>query len=103
MIQALLGGAQPEEARRLFSDLEQNVPVTLSGMTETQGVLLAARVADRTGKRVLLVDADLRCSSLARRYRFDFQYAEAFGLAQYLAGMCALEDAVYSTNLPNAR
>lgn len=60
------------------------------------------RTLSSFGKRVLLVDADLRCSSLARRYRFDFQYAEAFGLAQYLAGMCALEDAVYSTDLPNA-
>ena len=66
MIQALLGGAQPEEARRLFSDLEQNVPVTLSGMTETQGVLLAARVADRTGKRVLLVTPnDLKAAKAA--------------------------------------
>ncbi len=54
------------------------------------------------GKRVLLVDADLRCSSLARRYRFSFAGKDAFGLAQYLAGMCDLEHAVYQTNLPGA-
>lgn len=54
------------------------------------------------GKRVVLVDADLRCSSLARRYRFSYTQQEAFGLAQYLAGMCPLEEVVYETNLPNA-
>ena len=52
------------------------------------------------GKRVLLVDADLRCSSLARRYCFSFAGKDANGLAQYLAGMCELENAVYQTNLP---
>ena len=54
------------------------------------------------GKRVVLVDADLRCSTLARRYRFDYAQKEPTGLAQYLAGMCSLEDAIYETNLPNA-
>ena len=54
------------------------------------------------GKRVLLVDADLRCSTLARRYRFDYVRKDAPGLAQYLAGMCALEQAIYETNLPGA-
>lgn len=54
------------------------------------------------GKRVLLVDADLRCSTLARRYRFTFGQRENVGLAQYLAGMCELQDVVYRTNLPGA-
>lgn len=54
------------------------------------------------GKRVLLVDADLRCSTLARRYRFNFVQGEALGLAQYLAGMCSLDEALYQTNLPGA-
>ena len=52
------------------------------------------------GKKMLLLDADLRCSTLARRYRFEFAGAEAYGLAQYLAGMCELKDAVYETNMP---
>lgn len=54
------------------------------------------------GKRVLLVDADLRCSTLARRYRFTYAQHENVGLAQYLAGMCELQDVVYRTNLPGA-
>jgi protein-tyrosine kinase len=54
------------------------------------------------GKRVLLVDADLRRSSLARRYRFGYSTRDAYGLAQYLAGMCSLDEVVYQTDLPNA-
>ena len=54
------------------------------------------------GKRVLLVDADLRCSTLARRYRFTYSQRENAGLAQHLAGMCELQDVVYRTNLPGA-
>ena len=54
------------------------------------------------GKKVLLVDADLRASDMARRYRFSFPDKETFGLAQYLAGMCGLDDVVYQTSLPGA-
>ncbi len=54
------------------------------------------------GKNVVLVDGDLRCSTLARRYRFHFAGGQAYGLAQYLADLCDLEDAVYKTNLPGA-
>lgn len=54
------------------------------------------------GKKVLLVDADLRCSALARRYQFVYeQDSPAYGLAHYLAGMCRLDDAIYRTNIPN--
>lgn len=54
------------------------------------------------GKRVVLVDADLRRSSLARRYRFQYSVRDVYGLAQYLAGMCPIENVIYKTNLPNA-
>jgi protein-tyrosine kinase len=54
------------------------------------------------GKHVLLLDADLRRSTLARRYRFDFGQNDVCGLAQYLAGMCTLDDAVYQTNIEGA-
>lgn len=54
------------------------------------------------GKRVLLVDSDLRRSTLARNYRFCFSQQKVFGLAQYLAGICTLEDVVYQTDLPGA-
>jgi len=54
------------------------------------------------GKRVVLVDADLRRSVLASRYRFSYPKAAGKGLAEYLAGMCALEDVLYETNIENA-
>ncbi len=54
------------------------------------------------GKNVLLIDADLRCSNLARRYRFSYTSQEAFGLTQFLVGKCDLEKAVYQTDIPGA-
>ncbi len=54
------------------------------------------------GKRVLLVDADLRASDMERRYRFKFAYKDHLGLAQYLAGMCEMEDVIYQTDLNGA-
>ena len=65
-------------------------------------VMNVMRTLAGLGKRVALVDADLRRSSLARRYRFQFSQQQNAGLAQYLAGMCPLESAVYETNIPNA-
>lgn len=53
------------------------------------------------GKRVVLVDADLRKSSLAKRYRFRYKESNPQGLAQYLAGMCPIQDSIYETNLRN--
>ena len=54
------------------------------------------------GKRVLLIDTDLRRSTLVRRYRLSYEQKKPFGLAHYLAGMCDLEDVIYQTSLPNA-
>lgn len=54
------------------------------------------------GKRVVLVDTDLRRSNLARRYRFSYINQKSPGLAQFLAGMCSLGEVVYETNIPNA-
>lgn len=53
------------------------------------------------GKRVVLVDADLRKSILVGRYGIKGSGA-ALGLAHYLAGMCPGEDIVYRTNIKNA-
>ena len=65
-------------------------------------VMNVMRTMASFGKRVVLVDADLRRSELARRYRFQYGVEKPAGLAQYLAGMCPLEEATYATNLKNA-
>ena len=98
------GEAMNTLCTNLFYCGENICSVLLTSRYEQEGKSSIAMNVMRTlagyGKRVVLVDADLRCSTLARRYRFSFARREAFGLAQYLAGMCALEDAVYQTNLP---
>lgn len=59
----------------------------------------AVNMAKR-GKKVLLIDADLRNSCLNIRY--DIRMAGyRMGLAHYLSGQCVLEDAIYETNLQN--
>ena len=54
----------------------------------------------RRGKRVLLIDADLRLSVMNAQYQIRLSGA-AMGLAHYLSGQCALDNAIYETNIPN--
>ena len=54
----------------------------------------------RRGKKVLLIDADLRLSVMNAHY--DIQLSgPGNGLAHLLSGQCETEDAIYETNLPN--
>ena len=53
----------------------------------------------KRGKRVLLLDADLRLSVLKADYDIRLS-GEGKGLAHVLSGQCALEDAIYETNVP---
>ena len=55
----------------------------------------------KRGKRVLLVDADLRRSNIVSRLRMETD-GEMLGLAHYLAGHCNLDDCIYETNLYGA-
>lgn len=59
-----------------------------------------ANLAQR-GRKVVLVDADMRRSFLMQRYKMEAD-GEIFGLAHYLTGQCELEDAIYETNLNGA-
>ena len=60
------------------------------------------RTFARLGKRVVLVDADLRRSMILARYGGRVQKGVQFGLTHYLAGMCSAEDVLYETNMPGA-
>lgn len=51
-----------------------------------------------TGKRVLLIDADIHKSVLTTRYHLD---QEVDGLSQYLTGQKRVEEVIYSTNVEN--
>lgn len=52
------------------------------------------------GKRVVLMDADLRLSVLNAHYEIQLS-GQGYGLAHLLSGQCQIDDIVYETNLPN--
>lgn len=57
-----------------------------------------ARSLAQIGKKILFVDADIRKSILAARYRVGFKTS---GLSQYLSGQKDLEDIIYQTEDEN--
>ena len=54
------------------------------------------------GKRVVLVDADLRRSLIGAKYGQRFTEGKNTGLAHYLAGMVGMEEILYETGIPGA-
>ena len=54
------------------------------------------------GRRVVLVDADLRASGIQSDYHLRYSTDRHNGLSEYLSGHCSLEDALYQTNIPGA-
>ena len=60
------------------------------------------RTMSQLGKKIVLVDCDLRKSQIAAKYGARIQEGTGCGTVHYLAGMCSLDDALYETNLPGA-
>lgn len=60
------------------------------------------RTLAQLGKKVVLVDADLRKSQIAAKYGIRVLEGNGYGTAHYLAGMCSMNDVVYETNIPGA-
>lgn len=58
----------------------------------------AAQSMAQIGKKVLLIDADIRKSVLVTRYQLK---AEVAGLSQYLSGQKEIEEIICDTNLEN--
>ncbi len=54
----------------------------------------------KRGKKVVLMDADLRLSVMNTHYEIELT-GEKKGLAHYLSGQCQLEEAMYETNIQN--
>lgn len=60
------------------------------------------RTLAQLGKKVVLVDADLRKSQIMSRYGLRVREGSGNGTVHYLAGMCSLNDVVYETGIPGA-
>lgn len=60
------------------------------------------RTFSQLGKRVVLVDTDLRASGIQSDYLLRYSTQNHYGLSEYLSGICNLSEAIYKTNLPNA-
>lgn len=54
------------------------------------------------GKRVVLMDADLRRSFIRSTYGLQFPDEKKYGLAHFLAGKTSEENVIYRTNIPGA-
>lgn len=89
-----------------FAGLDlKKIMITSSQASEGKSFIsmnLLRKMAER-GKRVVLVDADLRRSVIMRTYGGQFEPgSKRYGLSHYLAGIAEKEEIVYQTNLPNA-
>lgn len=71
---------------------------TVPNEGKTSVVFQLARSFAEDGKRVLLLDADMRKSVLMGHYRVD---RETRGLSHYLVGQESAENVTYSTNIEN--
>lgn len=60
------------------------------------------RTTAELGKKVVLVDCDLRKSQIAARYGMHVREGAGYGVVHVLAGMCSLDEALYETNLSGA-
>lgn len=54
------------------------------------------------GKKIVLIEADLRRSRISSRYGLSFDTEDPKGLAHYLAGISDINEILYRTNIPNA-
>lgn len=60
------------------------------------------RTLAQLGKKVVLVDCDLRKSQIAAKYGVRIQEGTGYGTVHYLAGMCNLNDVIYETGIQGA-
>lgn len=64
-------------------------------------VMELGRALAEDGKKVLVVDADLRKSVLVGRHHAKAEKGNILGLSHYLSGQSKLEDVLHSTNVEN--
>lgn len=79
--------------------------IVVSSVCEHEGksfmTMQIMRNLARRGRRVVLIDADLRMSATMGRYGVEIK-GKYVGLAHYLAGYCGMQDVLYETNFDGA-
>lgn len=88
-----------------YGDQAKKLMVTSSHAHEGKSFIAMniMRTMAENGKRVVLVDADLRRSYIVSQYRLKCDQENALpGLAHLLAGMKPVADVLYRTNIENA-
>lgn len=84
-----------------FCGIDKRVILLTSAMSnegKSTMTLYICRAFAELGKKVLLIDADLRKSVMKKRI---IGGGITAGLSQYLAGMCGIEDIIAETDEPN--
>ncbi len=98
------------DSRESFNALRTNIQfcgdqfkvISFTSCLENEGksniVFTVARSMAANGKKVLIVDADIRKSVLVSRYMVK---EKTKGLSEYLSGQCKKDEIVYETNVDN--
>ena len=60
------------------------------------------RTLSKLGRRVVLVDTDLRASGIQSDYQLRYSTEKHYGLSDYLSGQCSVAETLYQTNIPGA-
>lgn len=80
------------------------IMVTSSRSSEDKSILSMnmMRTLAELGKDVVLIDADMKRSTIASKYGLQSSNRKVYGLAHYLAGICDMEDIIFETNIQGA-
>ena len=60
------------------------------------------RTLAKLGRRVVLIDTDLRASGIQADYQLRYNTQKHYGLSEYLSNHCELNEVLYKTNIPGA-
>lgn len=78
--------------------------IMLTSCRESEGktflTMNIARTMAGLGKKVAVLDADLRRSNTSALYGMKFERGSDFGITHYLAGKCEIGEILYRTNIP---
>ena len=78
------------------------IPSRYAGEGKSYVSMNLMRTLSRLGRRVVLVDTDLRASGIQADYQLRYGTEKHYGLSEYLSGHCGLAEVLYQTNISGA-